>query len=133
MRQCKATADVRPAALVFAILAGQGRLYGGDLAYAPRRVRCELALGHQDEHAWDWPDGMAPPLWARWTTEAPPRFESLPWCETPGGPHGDACTLYQGHAHEHSWNVRDPEIEALRRRVLAEWARFIKRLGRKPD
>ncbi|MFF2845264.1 hypothetical protein ACFVT5_02880 [Streptomyces sp. NPDC058001] len=131
MRQCKAAADVPRAALLFAILAGQGRVYGNDLGYAPLRVRCELGLWHKGEHAdhaWDWPDGMAPPLWARWDTGGIMRFESLPWCETEGGPDGDACTLYREHALEHAWNVHDPEIESLRRRALAETALMIQRL-----
>ncbi|MFF2845044.1 hypothetical protein ACFVT5_01760 [Streptomyces sp. NPDC058001] len=125
-----------PAALLFAVLAGQGRALSSQLEYAPLRVRCELGLWHEGEHAdhvWDWPDGMAPPLWARWDTGGAMRFESRPWCETEGGPDGDACTLYRDHAREHSWNVLDPETESLRRRALAESAQLMKRLGRKRD
>ncbi|MFJ6573123.1 hypothetical protein ACIQNU_37515 [Streptomyces sp. NPDC091292] len=134
MRQCEATAEVPRAALLYAIFAGQGRIYGDDLSYTPRWARCELGLWHEGEHAdhvWDWPDGMAPPLWARWHTGETLRFECLPWCETQGGKDGDACTLYRDHAREHAWNVHDPETESLRRRVLAEGAQLIRRIRRK--
>ncbi|MFJ6573134.1 hypothetical protein ACIQNU_37570 [Streptomyces sp. NPDC091292] len=136
MRQCKATADVHPGFLVFAILAGQGHVYGNDLERAPSLARCELGLWHEGEHSdhvWDWPDSAAPPLWVHWNAGHTMRFESLAWCETPGGPDGDACKLYRDHAREHSWDLFDPETEALRRRVHTEWAQLIKRLGRKPD
>ncbi|MFJ6568207.1 hypothetical protein ACIQNU_12335 [Streptomyces sp. NPDC091292] len=134
MRQCTATADVPRAALLFAVLAGQGRIYGDDLGYAPRRVRCELGLRHEGEHAdhvWDWPDGLAPPLWARWDTGGTLRFESLPWCGSEGGRYGDACALYRDHAPAHSWSVRDPDTESLRRRVLGESGPLIRWLRRK--
>ncbi|MCD9874262.1 hypothetical protein [Streptomyces guryensis] len=61
------------------------------------------------------------------------RFETLPWCEIPGGPDGDACTLYRDHTRNHSWNVFDPKIEALRRRTLAENAELIAWLSGKPN
>ncbi|MER6527611.1 hypothetical protein [Streptomyces sp. NPDC001508] len=61
------------------------------------------------------------------------RFESLRWCETNRLPDDDACTLYQAHAREHSWDVRDPETEALRRCILANYSGWLARLTRKPD
>lgn len=135
MRQCTAICDVPPASLVTAILAGQGRVSGHDLAGAPDRVRCELALWHEGEHAdhvWDWRERPSHALWARWTTQETMRFETLHWCETPGGPAGDACTLYRGHARDHSWNVHDPETEALRRSVQADPAGWTARLTGRP-
>jgi hypothetical protein len=63
----------------------------------------------------------------RWAAEEPMRFESLPWCETPDTPHNDVntmpCTLYRDHAGSHSWDVFDPEEEALRRTLTdsPEW------------
>ncbi|MFF2846866.1 hypothetical protein ACFVT5_11090 [Streptomyces sp. NPDC058001] len=125
MRQCEATAHVPPAGLLFAVLAGQGRVLGSELAYTPPRVRCELGLGHDGEHAdhvWDWDHQPAHALWARWTTGQPLRFESLPWCETLGGSDADACTLYWDHSRAHSWAVHDPETEALRRQIVEEHA-----------
>ncbi|MFD4141594.1 hypothetical protein [Streptomyces sp. NPDC058572] len=138
MRQCTATAEVPFAELLIAILAGQKRVLGEDFDYAPDTARCELGLWHEGGHAafvWDWKQHKPEEgLWARWVTEGPMRFESLTWCGITDGPDGDeACTLYRHHAREHSWNVRDPEFEAFRRRVLAEHAGLLARLTRKPD
>ncbi|MFJ6573881.1 hypothetical protein ACIQNU_41460 [Streptomyces sp. NPDC091292] len=117
MRPCQATTPLPPTPLLFAILAGQGRVLGSDLADAPTRARCELAHHHPGEHAdhvWDWGHQPSHALWARWTTEdATPRYENLPWCETLGGPDDDACTLYSPHPDPHSWNITDPETEPL--------------------
>jgi hypothetical protein len=135
MRQCTATADVPPEQLLFAVLAGQKRVSGSELFDAPRTVRCELGLWHEGEHSdhvWDWEDKPAEALWARWVAEEPMRFESLPWCETPGGPHDDACILCQDHARHHSWSVFDPEVEAQYQRIRAEYAGWLKALTRKP-
>jgi hypothetical protein len=124
MRQCTSTADVPLDLLLFAVLAGQKRVSDGELDYAPRTVRCELGRWHEGEHAdwvWDWSDKPKEALWARWTAEGPMRFESLPWCETPSRPDkGDVCGLYQDHAEKHSWDVFAPEIEAIRRQVIAD-------------
>ncbi|MFJ6568140.1 hypothetical protein ACIQNU_11990 [Streptomyces sp. NPDC091292] len=114
MNQCQATAHVPPAALLFAILAGQGRVLSSELAYAPTRTHCELGHDHPGEHAdhvWDWDHTPTHALWARWTTGQPLRYENLPWCETPGGPDSDACTLYRDHPHPHSWSVHAPATE----------------------
>ncbi|MFJ6568688.1 hypothetical protein ACIQNU_14785 [Streptomyces sp. NPDC091292] len=110
MRECQATNPVPPTPLLFAILAGQGRVLGNDLQYAPIHTHCELAHGHPGQHAdhvWDWDHNPTHALWARWTTGQPLRFESLPWCESPGGPDADACTLFRDHPHPHSWAVHD--------------------------
>ncbi|MFF2848756.1 hypothetical protein ACFVT5_20880 [Streptomyces sp. NPDC058001] len=118
MRQCEATTPLPPLGLLFAILAGQGRVLGNDLEYAPTHVRCELGTRHQGEHAdhvWDWDHQPTHALWARWDIGGTLRYESLHWCETPGGPEGDACTLYRDHARRHSWAVHDPETDALLR------------------
>ncbi|MFJ6568063.1 hypothetical protein ACIQNU_11605 [Streptomyces sp. NPDC091292] len=116
MRQCQATAVVPPERLLFAILAGQGRVLSSELEYATARARCELPLHHPGQHAdhvWDWNHQPTHALWARWTTGGTTRFESLPWCETPGGPDADACTLYRDHPHPHSWTLTDdPRSEA---------------------
>ncbi|MFF2845874.1 hypothetical protein ACFVT5_06035 [Streptomyces sp. NPDC058001] len=138
VRQCTATADVPLVGLLFAILAGQGRVLDSELDHAPLRARCELGHEHDGEHAdhvWDWDHKPTHALWARWNTDATIRFETLHWCETQseGGPDDDACTLYLNHAQEHSWNVHDPETEAPHREALAENALMIRRLGRKPD
>ncbi|WP_236246416.1 MULTISPECIES: hypothetical protein [unclassified Streptomyces] len=61
------------------------------------------------------------------------RFESLRWCECNRLPDDDACTLYLDHAREHSWDVRDPETEALRRSVLTDHAGWLARFTGKPD
>ncbi|MFJ6572689.1 hypothetical protein ACIQNU_35295, partial [Streptomyces sp. NPDC091292] len=96
-----------------AILAGQGRVLGNDLAHTPTHTHCELAHGHPGQHAdhvWDWDHKPSHALWARWDTQdATPRYENLPWCETPGGPDADACTLYLDHPHPHSWTLTDPD------------------------
>ncbi|MBL1096828.1 hypothetical protein [Streptomyces coffeae] len=136
MRQCTATAEVPLTELLIAILAGQKRVTDSDLAYAPDTVRCELGVWHEDGHAafvWDWEKHKPREgLWARWTPDGTMRFESLTWCGIPGSPDGDdACTLYLDHAREHSWKVRDPELEAFSRRVFAENAGLIARLTRK--
>jgi hypothetical protein len=136
MRQCTATAEVPFTELLIAVLAGQKRVLGQDLDGAPDTARCELGLWHGDEHAafvWDWEYKPTEALWARWTPDGTMRFETLRHCETEGGADGDACTLYRDHAREHSWNVVDPELEAFRRRVLAEHAGLIARLTRKPN
>ncbi|KUN94037.1 hypothetical protein [Streptomyces caeruleatus] len=135
MRQCTATADVQMAPFLFAILAGQARLKSEDFdTYAPDATRCELGLWHEGEHAgfvWDWEHKPQEALWARWTADGAMRFESLAHCEIEGGPDGDACTLYRDHPRDHSWNVVDPEMEAFRRRVLAENAGMLAWLTRK--
>ncbi|MFF2850213.1 hypothetical protein ACFVT5_28320 [Streptomyces sp. NPDC058001] len=123
MRQCEATTHVPPAGLLVAILAGQGRVLGSELAYTPPRVRCELGHGHDGEHAdhvWDWDHKPTHALWAHWTTAQPLRFESLPWCEAIGGVDQDACTLYWDHVAPHAWDLHDPVTEALRRLVITE-------------
>ncbi|MEV7283850.1 hypothetical protein AB0O01_04660 [Streptomyces sp. NPDC093252] len=110
MRQCGATSDVPSGRLLLAIIAGQGKVLRADLRPALAPVRCELGAWHACEHAchiWDWPDSHAPPLWARWRTAGPMRFENLTWCGVPGGPRGDACFLYRNHVRTHSWNLRD--------------------------
>ncbi|MFF2845638.1 hypothetical protein ACFVT5_04830 [Streptomyces sp. NPDC058001] len=122
MHQCEATTAVPPVALLVAILAGQGRVLGNDLGYAPTRARCELGTRHQGEHAdhvWDWDHEPTHALWARWNTGSVLRYESLPWCETAGGPQNDACTLYWNHPHPHAWALHDPETDALLRKALA--------------
>jgi hypothetical protein len=101
----------------------RGTLPGKRRRHAPHMVRCELCLWHDGEHAdlvWDWTDRPTHGLWARWVAEEPMRFESLPWCETSGGPHNQACGLYRDHVSEHSWDVFAPEIETIRRKVVAE-------------
>lgn len=136
MRQCAATAEVPPAQLLLAILAGQHRVSDNELVDAPWSARCELALWHEGEHAdyvWEWRDKPTQGLWARWATGGPMRFGTLTWCEIPDGPDSDACTLYRDHARDHSWNVFDPKVEAFRRRVLAENAELIARLSGKPN
>ncbi|AEW94092.1 hypothetical protein SCATT_17210 [Streptantibioticus cattleyicolor NRRL 8057 = DSM 46488] len=128
MRQCIATAAAPPEQLLVAILAEQSCVSTSDLKYATFDLRCELGLWHEGEHAdhvWEWEDGMAPPLWARWTADGLLRFECLSWCEAPHLTRDEVCTLFQDHPREHSWNVADPRIEALRRRVLAEGAGWI--------
>ncbi|MFJ6569919.1 hypothetical protein ACIQNU_21105 [Streptomyces sp. NPDC091292] len=108
MRECQATTPVPPAPLLFAILAGQGRVLGNDLHLTP--THCELAHGHPGQHAdhvWDWDHRPSHALWARWTTGGAIRFESLHWCEIEGGPDADACTLYLDHPHPHSWSLTD--------------------------
>ncbi|MFJ6568906.1 hypothetical protein ACIQNU_15910 [Streptomyces sp. NPDC091292] len=117
MRQCEATTDVPPDGLLFAILAGQGRVLSSELEHAPQRARCELGHQHHGEHAdhvWDWDQKPTHALWARWNTDGTARFENLHWCKTEGGPDGDACTLHRDHTHEHSWHVHDPGTETLR-------------------
>ena len=125
MRQCTATADVIPHALLSAVLAGQRQVSPEDLSACPQTLWCELALWHEGEHAdhvWDWPNEHTHALWARWTTDGEMRFESVPWCETNRTADEDPCTLYRGHAREHSWALHDPETEAARRRALVEHA-----------
>ncbi|MFF2849549.1 hypothetical protein ACFVT5_24915 [Streptomyces sp. NPDC058001] len=119
MHQCEATTPVPPLGLLFAILAGQGRALGNDLAHAPTRAHCELGHGHDGEHAdhvWDWDHQPTHALWARWNNGDTPRYESLPWCETADGPQNDACTLYRDHPHPHAWALHDPGTEALLRK-----------------
>ncbi|MCX5423166.1 hypothetical protein [Streptomyces sp. NBC_00078] len=122
--------------LLLAVLAGQKRIFGEDLDAALDTARCELGLWHGDEHAafvWEWEHKPSEALWACWTPDGAMRFESLRHCETEGGSDGDACTLYRGHAREHSWNVVDPATEAFRRRVLAENAGLLAWLARKRE
>jgi hypothetical protein len=135
MRQCTATAEVPVAELLTVVLAGQHRVTGQDFdTYAPHAVRCELGLWHGGEHAafvWEWEHEPREALWARWTPDGTMRFESLTHCEIEGGAGGDACWLYLDHPRDHSWNVSDPEVEAFRRRVLAENAGLLGWLTRK--
>lgn len=135
MRQCTSTADVQMAPYLLAILAGQQRVTDEDLALTTDAARCELGLWHEDEHAgfvWDWEHKPDEALWARWTPDGGAmRFESLKYCEIEGGPDGDACTLYRDHTREHSWALRDPEMESFRRRVLAENAGWLAQFTRK--
>ncbi|MFE7275477.1 hypothetical protein [Streptomyces sp. NPDC057623] len=137
MRQCTATAEVPIAELTIAILAGQGLVTGHQLEEAPGAVRCELGLWHGDEHAafaWDWEHKPEEALWVRWAPDGGTmRFESLTHCEIEGGADGDACWLYLDHPRDHSWNVSDPEVEAFRRRVLAENAGLLAWLTRKRE
>ncbi|WP_244190636.1 hypothetical protein [Streptomyces caeruleatus] len=131
-----ATAEVPSGPLLLAILAGQGRVSDGELVDVPETARCELGLWHGDEHAafvWDWEHKPTDALWARWTPDGTMRFESLTHCEAEGGADGDACTLYRDHSRDHSWNVVDPEMESLRRRVLAENAGLLAWLTRKRE
>lgn len=138
MRQCTATAEVTFPELLIAILAGQKRVTGEDCEDTSDTARCELGLWHGDEHAafvWDWREHKPQEgLWARWTPDGTMRFESLRHCEISDDSGDDeACMLYRRHPGEHSWALRDPETEALRRRVLAEGAGVIELLSSKPN
>ncbi|WP_445395259.1 hypothetical protein ACSMX9_18395 [Streptomyces sp. LE64] len=119
MRKCTAAAEVPHRDVFLAILAGQGRVSTSDLARIPRKLRCELGLWHEGEHAdhvWDWDHRPSHALWVRWSPDgAGSRLESLPWCEAARPARDEACTLYWEHDHHHSWELRDPEYESLAR------------------
>ncbi|WP_263167698.1 hypothetical protein [Streptomyces sp. SCSIO ZS0520] len=92
-------------------------------------LRCELQIWHEGPHAdqvWDeWGCDPVVALWARWDEGIPVRCEPVPWCE-PGD--NVACDFFRDHFGEHSWNVHDPEWEALAERV-AEQADFLDRVS----
>jgi len=111
------------------------------LGAAPGRVRCELGVWHEGDHAayvWDQADAPRHALWVRWNPDGDVlRFENLHWCEVDEPISGDnACTLYREHASGHSWSLRDPDTEALDRQVRAEnagWLKQFAREWRQPD
>ncbi|WP_445400520.1 hypothetical protein ACSMX9_05940 [Streptomyces sp. LE64] len=121
MRKCTAATEVPHGDVFLAILAGQGRVGAADLARIPRRLRCELGLWHEGEHAdhvWDWDHRPTHALWVRWATDgaAATRLESLPWCEAAGAAREETCTLFWGHPRHHGWQLRgDPAEESLAR------------------
>lgn len=133
MRKCPAAAEVDREAVFLAILSHPVTLKASEVELVPTAVGCELAAFHGDDHAaevWDPCDRPTHALWVRWTPAGEQRFEMLPWCEAPKG--HSVCTLYRGHAREHSQEIEDPVGDAEYRRFCAENPSFLNRLGLDP-
>ncbi|MFE9660293.1 hypothetical protein [Streptomyces sp. NPDC005955] len=112
-----------------AILRGQPRVNSRELdLLVPPRLRCELALWHEGEHAdhvWDCEGQVTHGIWVRWGADDTSRTESLLWCDVSRVADDEVCTLYKGHDRGHSWSLRDPVMEKHFRQLLAEnpaWA-----------
>ncbi|MEU0986550.1 hypothetical protein [Streptomyces sp. NPDC005953] len=92
----------------------------GDPLYVETFLRCKVAEHSEGRHydlVWQLDDARQGEMWAAWTDgRAPEAVLLLPDCPGHNGKSGqdeEACTLFARHPGPHSYDLDDPEIEAL--------------------
>lgn len=117
MLQCTAV-KLLPVRDVLALLKANREEPYDHAEFADGYVCCELAEGHDGDHADFLWDGFAldEGQWFLWGEEEF-RFTVLRWCPA-SHEEGDACGLYDGHPLAHAWDVTDPTSDALLQDLL---------------
>lgn len=93
----------------------------GDPLYVETFLRCKLAAhttGRHHDLVWQLDDSRQGEMWAAWADgRAPESVLLLPDCPAHNGrsdQNDEACTLFARHRGPHSFDLCDPEIEAIR-------------------
>ncbi|WP_103531138.1 hypothetical protein [Streptomyces sp. SM11] len=123
MNECTAVALLPPPEILIRLAAP------GSLPEAGH-VLCELADGHENDHAmvlWE-DDANRVAVWARWS-EGRATLAELPWCGTLDARGEDACGLFAGHPSAHAWDIVDPTLAAVDAELAREHPHLAPRDG----